>query len=138
MVITLRMDALRVLLRGIELLSPRARRERFEEYTARAFGFSFPSDLVFVMPHLGPGDPTQFLGTLLAVADRRSLIERFDEDWFRSPHAAFSIRAEQAELPLQKDAKLEAQPALLPFRARDVEVDAAITMLERLLADLFG
>lgn len=139
LVITLRMDALRVLLRGAELLSPRVRRERFEEHTARAFGVAFPSDLAFVVPHLGPNDPTQLLGTLLAVADRRSLVNRFDEDWFRSPHAAHAIRAEQAELPLKKDsAKLDAQPALLPFRARDVEVDAALKDLERLLAELFG
>jgi len=139
LVITLRLDALRVLLRGIELLSPRVRRERFEELTARAFGVAFPSDLSFVVPHLAPTDPTRLLGTLLAVADRRSLVERFDEDWFRSPHAVQAIRAEQAELPLKKDSsKLEAQPAFLPFRARDVEVDAALKDLDRLLAELFG
>lgn len=138
LVITLRMDALRVLLRGIELLSPRVRHERFQEHTARAFGVAFPGELAFVLPHLGPNDPTRLLGTLLAVADRRSLIERFDDDWFRSPHAAFAIRAEQAELPLERDTKLDAQPAFLPFRARDVEVDAALKDLERLLADRFG
>jgi hypothetical protein len=139
LVIMLRLDALRVLLRGIELLSPRVRRERFEEQTARAFGVAFPKDLEFVVPHLGPNDPTRLLGTLLAVADRRSLVERFDEDWFRSPHAALAIRAEQAELPLKKDAtKLDALPALLPFRARDVDVNVALKELERLVAELFG
>jgi hypothetical protein len=120
------------------MLSPQARRERFDEQTGRAFGVAFPGDLVFVMPHLGPSDPTQLLGTLLAIADRRSLVERFDEDWFRSPHAAFAIRAEQSELPLKKDTKLDAQPAFLPFRAQETEVDAALKDLEQLLADLFG
>jgi len=138
LVMTLRMDALRVLLRGIALLSPRVRNERFEEFTARACGVSFPTELAFVVPNLGPGDPTRFLGTLLAISDRRSLIERFDEDWFRSPHAALAIRAEQAELPLKKDTALDAQPALLPFRAREAEVDAALANLERMLSDLFG
>lgn len=138
LVVTLRMDALRVLLRGLALLSPRARHERFEDLTARACGVSFPPELEFVVPNLGPGDPTRLLGTLLAISDRRSLVERFDEDWFRSPHAALAIRAEQAELPLKKDKTLEAQPGLLPFRAREADVDAALGILERMLADLFG
>lgn len=138
LLVTLRMDALRVLLRGIALLSARARHERFEELTARAFGVSFPPELEFVVPNLGPGDPTRLLGTLLAISDRLSLVERFDEDWFRSPHAALAIRAEQAELPLKKDKSLDAQPALLPFRAREADVDAALVKLERGLADLLG
>lgn len=138
LIVTLRLDALRVLLRGQELLSLRARQERFEEFSARALGVSLPSDLEFVVPNLSPSDPTRLLGTLLAVADRRSLIERFDEDWFRSPHAAEAIRAEQAELPLKKDSKLDAQPALLPFRATEKEVDGALVDLERLVSELFG
>lgn len=138
LVVTLRVDAMRVLLRGHALLSPRARAERFDELSARTIGVAFPPDLQFVLPNLGPEDPTRLLGTLLAVSDRRSLVERFDEDWFRSPHAVQEIRAEQAQLPLRKDTALDAQPALLPFRAREIEVDAALLHLERTLADLFG
>lgn len=138
LVVSLRLDALRVLLRGSVLLSSRARHERFEEYSARALGASLPADLEFVLPNVGPSDPTRLLGTLLALSDRRSLIERFDEDWFRSPHAALAIRSEQAELPLRKGTTLDAQPSLLPFRATDKDLDAALVDLERLLSALFG
>lgn len=141
LVSTLRMDAVRVLMRGEVLSSARARRERFEELTDRAFGISFPSDVAFVLPRLGPSDPTRLLGTLLAMSDKQSLVERFDEDWFRNPHAALALRAEQAELPLakaSKDASLDAKPALLPFRTTDTEVDAALRDLQRMLAALFG
>ena len=140
LVCTLRMDAVRVLMRAEVLSSSRARRQRFEELTERAFGIPFPGDLAFVLPRIGPNDPTRLLGTLVALADRRSLVERFDEDWFRSPHAALAIRAEQAELPLtkpSKDAPLGAKPALLPFRASDAAVDAALNTLEQTLAELF-
>ncbi len=138
LVVTLRMDALRVLLRGAEVLSSRVRHERFEEWSARALGVPLPADLEFVLPNVGPNDPTRLLGTLLALTDRRSLIERFDEDWFRSPHAVEAIRSEQAELPLRKGKALEAEPSLLPYRATDKDVDAALVDLERLLTTLFG
>jgi len=138
LIITLRMDALRVLLRGLVLLPARVRRERFAEYSAKALGVSIPVELEFVLPRLSPEDPTRLLGTLLAASDRRQLIERFDEDWFRSPHAAHQIRSEQAELPLKKDSKLDAQPALLPFRATEKEVEGAISQLERWLVEVLG
>lgn len=138
LVVTLRMDALRVLLRGMVLLSSRVRRERFEELTNKALGVVVSMELEFVLPRLSPEDPTRLLGTLLAASDRRMLIERFDEDWFRSPHAALQIRSEQAELPLKKDTKLEAQPALLPFRATEKEVEGAISHVERWLSELLG
>lgn len=138
LIITLRMDALRVLLRGLVLLPSRVRRERFAEYSAKALGVSIPVELEFVLPRLGPEDPTRLLGTLLAASDRRTLIERFDEDWFRSPHAAQEIRSEQAELPLKKDTKLETQLALLPFRATEKEVEGAISHVERWLVDVLG
>lgn len=138
LILTLRLDALRVLLRDLVLMSPRARRERFEELTNKALGVSIPVELEFVLPRLSAEDPTRFLGTLLAVRDRRELVERFDEDWFRSPHAAFQIRSEQAELPLKKDTKLDAFPVLLPFRAAEKDVDGAISHLDRWLADLLS
>lgn len=138
LIVTLRMDALRVLLRGNELLSFNQRQNRFQELTELTSGVPFPPHLEFVVPNLSPLDPTRFLGTLLAIAHRRSLIERFDDDWFRSPHAVEAIRAEQAEMPLKKDTTLDAQPAFLPFRATEKEVGAALLDLERLLAELFG
>lgn len=138
LIVTLRMDALRVLLRGQEELSFSAREDRFQQLTEQTMGVPFSPNLEFVLPTSSPLDPTRFLGTLLGVADRRSLIERFDEDWFRSPHAIEAIRAEQAELPLKKDTTLDAQPVFLPFRTTEKEVDAALLDLGRLLAVLFG
>jgi hypothetical protein len=95
----LRLDAARVLLRGVLLLPERARAQRFEELTAEALGAPIPAVLAGVVPRLGPGDPTALMGSLLAARDRRQLIERFDEDWFRSPHAARAIREEDGVLP---------------------------------------
>ncbi len=141
LVCTLRLDAARVLLRGVVLASPKARRERFEELTDHAAGIYFPGELAFVLPQLSANDPTRLLGTLLAVADRHSLIERFDEDWFRSPHAMFAIRAEQAEVPVTKapkDAVVDARTSPLLFRTSDQEIEAAVVQLQRLLVQVFG
>ncbi|HRI70235.1 MAG TPA: hypothetical protein PK156_38655, partial [Polyangium sp.] len=138
LIVTLRMDALRLLLRGQEELSFSEREDRFQELTERTLGVAFSPNLEFVLPTLSPLDPTRFLGSLLGIADRRSLIDRFDEDWFRSPHAVEAIRAEQAELPLKKDTKLDVYPVFLPFRATEKEVEAALLDLGRLLAEFFG
>jgi len=124
LVSSLRLDAARVLLRGAALLPPRARRDRFEELTFRALGAWIPASLLFVLPSLGPEDPTRLVGALAAMADRRSLIERFDEDWFRSPHAARALREEQAAL--------DPSP-----RLGEATVDAAIEELSRALEELF-
>jgi hypothetical protein len=99
LVIALRLAAARARLRG-SLLLPLARRfERLEEETHRALGSPIPGPLAGVLPRLSPRDSADFLGFVLAARDRRLLIERFDEDWFRSPHAARAIREEQAVLP---------------------------------------
>jgi hypothetical protein len=52
-----------------------------------------------LVPRLGPDDPARFAGALLAAADRRRLVDRFDEDWFRSPHAGRALREEDASPP---------------------------------------
>jgi hypothetical protein len=96
---SLRLDAARVLLRGALLLPARALASRFEEQTAAALGAPFPPGLAGVVPRLGPEGPSLFAGAILAAADRRALCERFDEDWFRSPHAARAIREEEAKVP---------------------------------------
>jgi hypothetical protein len=92
----LRLEAARVRLRGALLLPEKGRRGRFEEETARALGRPIPSSLAGVVPRLSPGDATSFLGAVLAASDRRSLVARFDEDWFQNPRAATAIREEQS------------------------------------------
>jgi hypothetical protein len=118
----LRLDAARVLLRGLLLRPERERRPAFEDETARALGVPFPSSLAGVLPRLGPDDPARFAGALLALRDRRVLIEESDEDWWRSPHAAHLVRAEDAELPV--------------VRAPEAALAGGIAELSRLLRDL--
>src|SRR5262249_25898498 len=96
LLISLRLDAARVLLRGALVLPRRERAARFEEITAAALGVPIPPSLAGVVPRLGPDDPARFAGALLAARDRRALVEGFDEDWFKSPHAAHAIREEDA------------------------------------------
>jgi hypothetical protein len=104
----LRIDAARVRLRGALLLPGNARKERFEEETARALGAPLPSSLAGVIPKLGPEDPSRLFGALLSALDRRRLIDRFDEDWFRNPRAAEALRDEEAALPESPRVSVEA------------------------------
>ncbi|MFT3766554.1 MAG: hypothetical protein QM820_13725 [Minicystis sp.] len=110
LVVSLRLDAARVLLRDVLLLPARQRDSRFEERTFAALGAPIPPALAGVVPRLGQEDPVRLAGTLIAIADRRALIERFDEDWFLSPHAARAIREEDAvpAEPIAKAAAIEA------------------------------
>jgi hypothetical protein len=123
LLLSLRLDAARVLMRGSVALSMRAQQERFEELTDRAFGTPIPGRLIGVLPSLDPGDPVRLLGALLAASDRRALVERFDDDWFKSPHAAEALRHEQALLP--------------PPRVAVTAVEAGLDDLVRALAELF-
>jgi len=97
--ISLRLAAAKVRLRGSLLLPIDRRRERLEEETERALGSPIPGPLAGVLPKLSPRDPSDLLGFVIAARDRRDLIERFDEDWFRNPQAASALREEQAVLP---------------------------------------
>jgi hypothetical protein len=88
-----------VLLRDVLLAPSRSRDQLVQEHSAEAlFGSPIPPSLAGVLPTLSPDDPTTFLGVLLAAADRRRMIESFDEDWFQSPHAAAALRDEDASL----------------------------------------
>src|SRR5262249_38881735 len=71
LLISLRLDAARVLLRGALSLPRREREARFEEITAAALGVPIPPSLAGVVPRLGPDDPARFAGALLAARDRR-------------------------------------------------------------------
>lgn len=118
---TLRLDAVRVLLRGA-LTSP-SLASRVEERTFDAIGAPIPARLAGLVPRLGPDDPARLVGALLAMRDRRALVDRFDEDWFRNPHAMRAIREEDANLP-----------ASLTTPAAAVE--AGVTELVRALSDV--
>lgn len=119
---SLRLDAARVLLRGLLVRPERERRPVFEDETARALGVPFPASLAGVIPELGPADPTRFAGALLALGDRRALIEQSDEDWWRNPQAAHLLRAEDAEVPR--------------LRAPAAALSAGLAELGRILRDL--
>jgi hypothetical protein len=125
LLLTVRLDAARVLLRKSVALSHAARAERYEELTDRALGSPVPGRLAGVVPQLAATDAVRFAGALLSSTDRRSLVERFDEDWFRSPHAARALREEQGVLPPSP-------------RVTAAAIDAGLDDLVRALAELFG
>ena len=94
--LAVRLAATRAMFRGLLALPESARAHRFEEITAASLGAPIPPALAGVVPRLSPADATTFFGFLLAALDRRALVERFDEDWFRNPGAARAIREEDA------------------------------------------
>lgn len=96
---SIRIDAARVLLRDVAFEEPRSAARRFEEVTARALGVPLPVSLLGALPALAPGDATRLMGHALAALDRLRLMHDYDDDWFRSPHAARALREEQAVLP---------------------------------------
>jgi hypothetical protein len=124
MLVTLRLDAARVLLRGALEVPPREGGARFEEHTAAALGVPIPASLLGVVPRLGPEDAVRFAGSLVAATDRRALIDRYDEDWFRSPHAARAIREEDA-LPFSSTAPITS-----------AALEAGVSEIVRALGDL--
>ena len=100
--VSLRLDAARVLCRGALSLPDGDRGSCLEEHTAAALGAPIPPALGGLVPRLGPDDPSRFAGALLAAADRRRLVDRFDEDWWRSPHAGLAVREEDASPPASR------------------------------------
>jgi hypothetical protein len=99
LVTSIRLDAARVILHRTMTDAPRDRDERWEEVTARALGAPIPGELSALVPRVGSQAAVRLCGGLLAALDRRSLVERFDEDWFRSPHALAKVREEDSVLP---------------------------------------
>jgi hypothetical protein len=124
-VVTLRLDAARALLRGALEQPQKALERRFEEVTERALGAPIPAPLAGVLPTAARRAPARLFGVLLAALDRRALVERFDEDWFQSPHAAHALRDEQAT----------ADPRPLAPRAR---LDEGLAELARALREALG
>ena len=110
--------------RGALELAPRAADQAFEEHTERALGAPLPALVAGVVPRVSPHDAAAFVGVLLAARDRRALVERFDEDWFRSPHAARALREEDA--------------VALPPKVTRAAVDAGLTALDVEAQSLLG
>jgi hypothetical protein len=110
LLLTLRIDAVRVLLRDDLLRNTAVRGEHLEELTTRALGAPIPGSLAGVLPSIGADDATRLGGAVLAASDRHALVERFDEDWWRSPHACRALRDEQAIVaaPVATEAELRA------------------------------
>lgn len=111
LLVSLRLDAARVLLvfragqdgsEHVLLRALRDRGDRFEEATARALGAPIPGALAGVVPALEPDAAVRLAGVLLGARDRRDMIERFDEDWFRNPRAAEAIRDEDSTPPASR------------------------------------
>jgi hypothetical protein len=119
-----RLDAARVLLRGVLLEPVRERESRAEAITERALGAAIPGSLAGVLPLLRPGDAGRFAGLLLAAGDRSRLYQAFDEDWFRNPRAAGALREEHAAPP--------------ELHATGAEIDAGLNELGRALRELLG
>ncbi|WP_437570666.1 hypothetical protein [Sorangium sp. So ce542] len=107
------------------LRAARDRRDRFEEVTARALGAPIPGALAGVLPALDPGAAARLAGAVLAARDRRDLIERFDEDWFRNPRAAEALRDEDG-----------APRSPASRRASEADLEAGLGELARALASL--
>jgi hypothetical protein len=62
-------------------------RALFEEITTRLFGAPLPAALAGVWPAPRVDEAARMLALLDVPAFARSLVDRFDEDWFRNPKA---------------------------------------------------
>ncbi len=93
---SLRFDALRVLVSHALLDGQAAGRERFREITDRHFGGAADPVLIGVFPRLRPADGPALVGAVTAFGNRRAIMERHDEDWYRNPHAIEMVRHENA------------------------------------------
>jgi hypothetical protein len=67
-----------------------------QEWLQNALHVAMPRALGGIMPRASSRAPHAFAAALLGRADAMSLRDRFDEDWFRNPHALRQMRAEDA------------------------------------------
>lgn len=110
--LSLRFDALRVLLTAALAEGEGLARERVGELTDRHFGAAASPALCGVLPRFWPEDGAALVGGVIAARHRQTLVEEHDEDWFRNPRAIESLRhederaAEPAPSPEALDAAL--------------------------------
>ncbi|WP_394825292.1 hypothetical protein [Pendulispora albinea] len=83
---SLRLDAARVLLGGADDAV-------WDEITSRLFGVPAPRALAGVWPECRDDEGARLVGAATARPLAQSLVERFDEDWFRNPRASETLRA---------------------------------------------
>lgn len=119
--LSLRCDALRVLVTAALASGEGAGRDTFSELTDRHFGQAAPVVLLGVLPRLRPADGPALVGAVTAFAHRHQLVDNHDEDWFRNPRALDAIRHEDE--------------AVAPPAPNDATLELAITSLTRLVED---
>ena len=76
------------------------------------------------VPRLGRSDAQRLLGLWLGIADHMSLIQMFDEDWYRNPRAIETLRGQILERPSLQPEKLqvsEAQVATLRWLSSNLD-----------------
>lgn len=90
---SVRIDAWRVLAAAALRSNPQQATDTYCTASARVLGATAPATLMGVLPELRPSDGAALVGHVLAASQREQLIGQFDEDWFRNPRAAESLRA---------------------------------------------
>ncbi len=88
MLLSLRTDALRVVVNGTWRTDEQEASQQYLQRTADVWGSAAPPQLMGLLPQLRPWDGCRLLGAVCAASLRETLRTRFDEDWFRNPRAA--------------------------------------------------
>jgi hypothetical protein len=115
---------LKVGLRAAAVESRNALNSAFAELSYRCLGFELPTSLAGYVPRLGRSDAQRLLGLWLGIADQMSLIQTFDEDWYRNPRAIETLRGQALERPslqLEKAQVSEAQVATLRWLSSNLD-----------------
>ena len=94
-----------------------ARRDLFEELTARVFGAPLPTALAGAWPAPREDEAARLLALVTALPLLRDLVDRFDSDWFANPRALPHLRAIGA-VPAREE-------------TRELDADATATALAR-------
>ncbi len=92
--VELRVAAFRVRLRGLFALGPKAIANELPELSHGALGFELPASVAGAFIRVRPRDSQRFAGALLASSRHETLVNEYDEDWFRNPRAISELRAE--------------------------------------------
>lgn len=69
-----------------------------EDLLSRASFVEWPRPLAHVLPRASFLAPVRLIAAISAAEDRLAMIQRFDEDWFRNPHALRHLREEDGTL----------------------------------------
>ena len=57
-----------------------------------------PAQFAGHLPRIRVDDPQRLLGMWLGLSDHARLIQTFDEDWFRNPHAIDAVLGQLIEV----------------------------------------